>query len=359
MVFTSYAQNFEDVMLWKALKHIDKGRYIDIGAQHPVIDSVSKAFYDLGWRGIHIEPVPHYAELLRQHRPDETVLEAAISDTDGRTELHVIENTGLSTAIEAYAVRHQQERMFECRTISVPTLMLKSAIPLTGGPVHWLKIDVEGLEEQALLGWDSGKLRPWIMVVEATLPGSPVSGHERWECLLTGAGYRFAYFDGLNRFYVANEHEELADAFCVPPNVFDEIRLTENSSLCNMVTAASRQQILDISARYEHCLADNVNRIEQLKANMVSVEQRLEKMANSRLWRINDKLRHLNRKIKRLVSPSIRSSIVPRQKQTIELEQNMRIVHICDTLSPNAAKIFENLIRLAGNNISDKQEQHR
>ena len=45
MTLTSYAQNFEDVILWRALKHVEHGFYIDIGAQDPVIDSVSLAFY--------------------------------------------------------------------------------------------------------------------------------------------------------------------------------------------------------------------------------------------------------------------------------------------------------------------------
>lgn len=69
MTFISYAQNFEDVMLWRALKHIKNGTYVDIGAQHSIIDSVSKAFYDNGWRGIYIEPVQKYADLLRLNRP--------------------------------------------------------------------------------------------------------------------------------------------------------------------------------------------------------------------------------------------------------------------------------------------------
>ena len=34
---------------------------------------------------------------------------------------------------------------------------------------------------------------------------------EAWEPLLTGNGYRFAYFDGLNRYYVAEEHTVLAE----------------------------------------------------------------------------------------------------------------------------------------------------
>ena len=59
MSIVSYAQNFEDVMLWRALGKVENGFYIDIGAQHPVIDSVSKAFYDNGWRGIHVAEHDH------------------------------------------------------------------------------------------------------------------------------------------------------------------------------------------------------------------------------------------------------------------------------------------------------------
>ena len=51
MPITSYAQNFEDVILWRALEHVERGFYIDIGAQDPVVDSVSLAFYERGLAG--------------------------------------------------------------------------------------------------------------------------------------------------------------------------------------------------------------------------------------------------------------------------------------------------------------------
>jgi hypothetical protein len=38
------------------LKHIDKGFYADVWANDPDIDSVKKAFFEHGWRGIIIEP---------------------------------------------------------------------------------------------------------------------------------------------------------------------------------------------------------------------------------------------------------------------------------------------------------------
>ena len=33
----SYAQNFEDVMLWRALRHVPKGFYIDVDAHEPEV----------------------------------------------------------------------------------------------------------------------------------------------------------------------------------------------------------------------------------------------------------------------------------------------------------------------------------
>ena len=34
-MFQSFAQNFEDVILWRALGHVTNGRYVDVGAADP------------------------------------------------------------------------------------------------------------------------------------------------------------------------------------------------------------------------------------------------------------------------------------------------------------------------------------
>ena len=252
MSFLSYAQNFEDAMLWRALGHIPNGTYVDVGAQHPRIDSVSRAFYEHGWRGIHVEPVPAFAELLRADRPDETVLQAALGEHPGTLALHVFADTGLSTAVPHYAQRHQTERGYAVERIEVPVLTLASALAsLDGKDVHWLKIDVEGFEEQVLRGWDSVRLRPWIMVVEATIPNSPETDFAGWDPILVDAGYRFVWFDGLNRFYIAAEHPELAAAFDRPPNVFDAVELSGQASwgLCRHVIAEKDEQAAQLAAQ--------------------------------------------------------------------------------------------------------------
>ncbi len=63
------------------------------------------------------------------------------------------------------------------------------------------------------------------MVVEATRPMTVESTHTQWEAAVLGKGYVFAYFDGLNRFYVSERHPELLAGFACPPNVLDGFRL--------------------------------------------------------------------------------------------------------------------------------------
>ena len=67
--FVSNAQNGEDVVLWRALGDLPRGRYVEVGANHPLIDSVSRAFYDRGWSGVCVEPLPTFAGELRAGPP--------------------------------------------------------------------------------------------------------------------------------------------------------------------------------------------------------------------------------------------------------------------------------------------------
>ena len=63
------------------------------------------------------------------------------------------------------------------------------------------------------------------MVIEAVFPETRNETHSQWEELVTARGYKYVYFDGLNRFYLAEEFEYLAGNFLLPPNVFDEFRI--------------------------------------------------------------------------------------------------------------------------------------
>jgi FkbM family methyltransferase len=243
MGIVSYAQNFEDVMLWRALGDVPNGFYIDVGAQHPVLDSVSKTFYEHGWRGIHIEATRTYAEMLREDRPDETVLQVALSDKPGTMTFYEFPETGLSTGDQSIAQKHQ-ERGFKVQEITVPCITLADVFEQAGQrDVHWLKIDVEGMEPQVLDGWGSSAARPWVLVVESTYPLSQSETHLAWQDFVLSRGYLQVYFDGLNRYYVQIDRPEIAKHFLVPPNVFDEYSLAPTAPSMREPIKQTQEQV--------------------------------------------------------------------------------------------------------------------
>ena len=90
------------------------------------------------------------------------------------------------------------------------------------GPVDFLKVDVEGFEAEVLAGADWSRFRPRVVVMEATVPKSDEPAHQAWEPMLVEAGYRFAMFDGLNRFYAHADEPALLQTLAIPANVFDD-----------------------------------------------------------------------------------------------------------------------------------------
>ena len=265
MTFVSYAQTYEDVMLARAFAGLRDGFYIDVGAQDPRFDSVTKAFYDLGWHGINLEPVEHWHRKLVAERPRDINLCLAAGDHEGTIEFHETDESGLSTASAEFAARHRAEG-HALRTREVPVATLDAICRAHDvREVHFLKVDVEGAEAEVLRGLDLARLRPWVILVEATEPNSRVSTHAQWEHLVTGHGYRLVYQDGLNRFYLAREHEELAPAFAYPPNIFDDFVRREQVDL----EASLRAQMAEIDTLSHRRAA----LIDELAARIATAEE--------------------------------------------------------------------------------------
>ncbi len=242
MTFVSYAQNFEDVLLWRAFKHLATGFYIDVGAAHPDTDSVTRAFYDRGWRGINIEPAAGLFTRLEAARPRDVNLKIALGEAAGRAPFFSVAGTGLSTLSEAAADNYRAQQLDVGRDeIEVQTLA-EVCRRHPAGDIHFLKIDVEGSEEAVLAGADLRSFRPWVVLVEATAPMSTIETHAEWEPGLLAAGYRFLWFDGLNRFYAAEEYyDELAPHFRVPVNVFDDALRAADTECARRIASAEAQ----------------------------------------------------------------------------------------------------------------------
>src|SRR6516225_6069696 len=196
----SYAQRFEDLYLMRCFAADSDGFYIDIGSGHPVYDNTSFAFYLKGWHGITVEPNPCEATFY------------LVND------LH-----GLSTMIESHARAAQTQFGKSSQAIAVPVTTLKDLCRQHAPPAFdFLKVDVEGAEQDVLLNGDWQNYRPKVVVAEALAPYTLAPAWQAWEPFLAKHGYRYVWFDSLNRYYLAEEASALARCFETAPASFDD-----------------------------------------------------------------------------------------------------------------------------------------
>jgi FkbM family methyltransferase len=217
----SHAQNGEDVRVWRALRGVEDLFYVEVGASHPVVDSVTAALSAEGGRGLLVEADPDAADLLREGRPRDVVVAAAASSSSGVLTFHELDRRGWGTVAEWRAVQAQEHVV---RSFTVPAVRVEDLLTdLAPAAVHFLSVDVEGHEAAVLAGAGLSRHRPWIVCIEATHPQSRTESWQQWEPEVLAAGYRFVTFDGLNRWYVAEERAGLADAVAEPFNVLDRL----------------------------------------------------------------------------------------------------------------------------------------
>ena len=306
MSFISYAQNFEDVMLWRALKNVQSGFYIDVGAAWPDEHSVTKLFYDKGWSGINVEPNPKFHAKLSQQRKRDINLPLAVGKENSQATINIIEDTGLSTLQHDIASSHQSHGW---KTSAIPVeIQTLSHIwqqhVANDQIVHFLKIDVEGFELDVIQGNNWIKNRPWIVLVEATLPSSQEESYQSWEKILLEYDYEFTYADGLNRFYIANEHNELTSFFRYPPNVFDGFTLAQQHTFEHRATQAENR-----ATQAENRATQAENRATQAEAKAIQTGQQLQSLLVSKSWRITAPLRWLGKILRSLTRNSLKSRL--------------------------------------------------
>jgi FkbM family methyltransferase len=224
MMQLSYAQNLEDYHLDLIFAGQPTGTYVDVGGGHPVADNVSFWFYLKGWRGLVVEPQEELAELYAHVRPRDHTVSCLAGRNEGQGQFHVFEKLhGFSSTVREHAQAAAEFGATFTTTVK-PVRRLATLIAeaqLTG--IDFLKIDVEGAEAEVLAGVDFERQRPRVILLEAVAPGSMADTSQAWEPYLLDQGYRFALFDRLNRFYVAEEAQDLADRLPAQPAPWDQV----------------------------------------------------------------------------------------------------------------------------------------
>lgn len=218
----SYSYFSEDMWLNRAFPDNNSGFYINIGANHPAFGSVTKFFYDKGWRGINVEPLPDVFNQLVKVRTRDINLQLAVSDKQG-----VANFFKDAQSLERSFVRGGNSS--EEIVVKIDTLenICEKYLPddVIENGVDFLAIDAEGHESNIIYGANWKKYRPKVLMVEAIKPfalmKNPVADADnalwhQWEPYLLEQGYIFVQFDGVNRYYVRQEDEHLRQNFIIP-----------------------------------------------------------------------------------------------------------------------------------------------
>ena len=203
MPWVSYADHFEDVVLRRFFRELSTGSYVDIGPLDPIRDSVTKHFYDHGWRGINILSDPDVYAAFRAARPNDLHLLAAIGEggEGGASDPGFLLKGGAdsSQGLLAFPAEHLPER------------------------IDFLRAGGAGWEAPLLGAFPFSRVRPPVVLLrESAAPTDPGSRKSGAEPLLASWGYALAYADGRSRFYLAPGQSEKRGRLAIPPNLSDD-----------------------------------------------------------------------------------------------------------------------------------------
>lgn len=211
----SFAQNREDLIIEAFFPDIKNGFYVDVGSNHPIRHSVTKRLYDRGWHGINIEPNPALFDMYRTHRKDDNNQNIGISNKEGKLKFRIYNSrdglAGLSTFSESMKDHYSHEDNLDTsnyKDIEVKVTTLKKLFDINKvGKINFIKIDVEGYEDEVIEGNDWNKYRPELICIEAN--------HlmKDWKKKLKENGYLLVFNDGLNDYYLAKESMHRLDYF--------------------------------------------------------------------------------------------------------------------------------------------------
>jgi methyltransferase, FkbM family len=215
----SHAQFSEERILAEIFDGRAHGHCVEVGANDGRTGSASYLFEKRGWQCLLVEPIPALAEQIRRHRSCQ-VVNCAASSREGEATFFVAENVEAVSALDLTPDRVEWIGLLggTVKEITVRTATLDSLLEEAGyTELEFVTIDVEGHELSVLEGFDLGRYRPRIVIIE----DNSVNGDPRVARHMADHGYVHFRRTGVNEWYA---HE--SDVEIVRP---DEIRRFERA----------------------------------------------------------------------------------------------------------------------------------
>jgi FkbM family methyltransferase len=171
-----------------------QGIYVDVGANHPQIDSQSYQLEKLGFQGLLIEPLPSYCRQLEKERTG-LVIQAACSNIQNDGKYIDLVEAGVHSTLEhqpiAVGIKAGKKTSVLCMTLD-HILKINNIKP----GFEFLSIDIEGHEIEMFKGFSIEIWRPQLIMLEDHVTNHKKHNH------MTKNNYQLIMRTGLNSWYV-------------------------------------------------------------------------------------------------------------------------------------------------------------
>jgi FkbM family methyltransferase len=147
-------------VIFKMFPGVTNGFFLDVGSGHGTIGSNTKALEELGWNGICVDPFP-------THMDDRTCImeKAVVSSAAGQlVKFHT--HAGLGGIADTLG--KWKDEAAKSPAVELTTTTLGDVLARTNAPhyIHFLTLDIEGAELEALKGVPFDKFRFGAMAIE-------------------------------------------------------------------------------------------------------------------------------------------------------------------------------------------------
>jgi len=197
----TYSQGQEQDKILEYFREYDYGTFLDIGAYHPETFSNVRGLYELGWKGVLIEPAKENFENIRDYyiRDKEIeVVNTCIGDYDGEIEFFDSQGDAIGTTDKShrdlwaknYGVPYQSTT---ASIMTIETLLSKTDYET----FDFINIDTEGTNYEILITIPLHRLGCKMLCVEWNS-----KDFTKYNTYMTNQGYRLIFKNAENLIYV-------------------------------------------------------------------------------------------------------------------------------------------------------------
>jgi FkbM family methyltransferase len=166
---TTFSQQGEDLILERIIQNIlgwdlnERRFYVDIGAYHPIMNSVTYTLYKRKWRGIVFDPYKQSKTLFEKYRPEDIFINNVVGETDNiEVDFYFSKKRDFSMQSTKYPKKEKNYEIQKLKQVNITNELERNSV--TNFDI--INIDVEGAEYEILKTIDFNKYRPSVVIVE-------------------------------------------------------------------------------------------------------------------------------------------------------------------------------------------------